>query len=52
MIVRLISSAQTGFFYTTQRLRQGPRLSVVKYDPRGLCLALLSCNRCSLTRQP
>lgn len=35
MVVRLISTAQTGFFYTTQRLRQGPKLSAVKYDPRG-----------------
>ena len=35
MIVRLISTAQTGFFYTTKRLRQGPRLSAVKYDPVG-----------------
>ena len=35
IIVRLISTAQTGFFYTTQRVRQGPRLSAVKYDPRG-----------------
>ncbi|KAI0271657.1 hypothetical protein BC834DRAFT_860643 [Gloeopeniophorella convolvens] len=34
MIVRLISTAQTGFFYTTQRLRTGPRLAAVKYDPR------------------
>lgn len=35
IIVRLISTAQTGFFYTTQRLRQGPKLSAVKYDPKG-----------------
>jgi large subunit ribosomal protein L33 len=35
LIVRLISTAQTGFFYTTQRLRQGPKLSAVKYDPKG-----------------
>ncbi|RDB27134.1 54S ribosomal protein L39, mitochondrial [Hypsizygus marmoreus] len=34
LIVRLISTAQTGFFYTTQRLRQGPKLSAVKYDPK------------------
>jgi len=34
MIIRMISTAQTGYFYTTQRLRQGPRLSAVKYDPR------------------
>ncbi|KAF9497994.1 hypothetical protein BDN71DRAFT_1444071 [Pleurotus eryngii] len=33
-IIRLISTAQTGFFYTTQRLRTGPKLSAVKYDPR------------------
>ncbi|KAI0307466.1 hypothetical protein B0F90DRAFT_1673915 [Multifurca ochricompacta] len=34
LIVRLISTAQTGFFYTTQRLRTGPKLAAVKYDPR------------------
>ncbi|KAF9529587.1 hypothetical protein CPB83DRAFT_893392 [Crepidotus variabilis] len=34
MIVRMISTAQTGYFYSTQRLRQGPKLSAVKYDPR------------------
>ncbi|KAI0047673.1 hypothetical protein FA95DRAFT_1605904 [Auriscalpium vulgare] len=34
LIVRMISTAQTGFFYTTQRLRQGPRMSAVKYDPQ------------------
>ncbi|KAK0450394.1 uncharacterized protein EV420DRAFT_1274769, partial [Desarmillaria tabescens] len=33
LIVRLISTAQTGFFYTTKRLRQGALLSAVKYDP-------------------
>ncbi|TFK33396.1 hypothetical protein BDQ12DRAFT_615335 [Crucibulum laeve] len=33
LIVRLISTAQTGFFYTTQRVRQGPKLRAVKYDP-------------------
>ncbi|KAF9265787.1 hypothetical protein L218DRAFT_859246, partial [Marasmius fiardii PR-910] len=36
MIVRLISTAQTGFFYTTQRVRQGLPLSAVKYDPKGV----------------
>jgi len=40
MIVRLISTAQTGYFYTTERLRQGPKLSAVKYDPRGECFNL------------
>ncbi|KAJ3757594.1 hypothetical protein EV361DRAFT_794534 [Lentinula raphanica] len=34
IIVRLISTAQTGFFYTTQRVRQGLPLSAIKYDPR------------------
>ncbi|KAE9402279.1 hypothetical protein BT96DRAFT_855774, partial [Gymnopus androsaceus JB14] len=33
IIIRLISTAQTGFFYTTQRVRQGLTLSAVKYDP-------------------
>lgn len=40
IIIRLISTAQTGFFYTTQRLRMGPKLSAVKYDPRGTILIL------------
>ncbi|KAI0352471.1 hypothetical protein BV20DRAFT_1037071 [Pilatotrama ljubarskyi] len=34
LIVRMVSTAQTGYFYTTQRLRLGPRLAAVKYDPR------------------
>ncbi|KIY53501.1 hypothetical protein FISHEDRAFT_33237 [Fistulina hepatica ATCC 64428] len=33
IIVRLISTAQTGFFYTTKRPRIGSSLSAVKYDP-------------------
>ncbi|KAF9002281.1 hypothetical protein BDQ17DRAFT_1306457 [Cyathus striatus] len=33
MIVRLLSTAQTGFFYSTKRVRLGPKLSAVKYDP-------------------
>jgi large subunit ribosomal protein L33 len=42
--VRLLSTAQTGFFYTTKRTRLGPRLSAVKYDPKGAqrsCFLLL-----------
>ncbi|THH29969.1 hypothetical protein EUX98_g4209 [Antrodiella citrinella] len=35
MIVRMISTAQTGYFYTTQRLRQGASLAAVKYDPKA-----------------
>ncbi|KAI0771678.1 hypothetical protein BD413DRAFT_613174 [Trametes elegans] len=34
VIVRMISTAQTGYFYTAQRVRLGPRLAAVKYDPR------------------
>ncbi|KDQ49604.1 hypothetical protein JAAARDRAFT_165486 [Jaapia argillacea MUCL 33604] len=33
LIVRLISTAQTGYFYTSKRVRQGVKLSGVKYDP-------------------
>ncbi|KZP11909.1 hypothetical protein FIBSPDRAFT_799734 [Athelia psychrophila] len=34
VIVRLISTAQSGYFYTTARPRLGPKLSFVKYDPK------------------
>ncbi|KAF7967359.1 hypothetical protein HWV62_34639 [Athelia sp. TMB] len=34
VIVRLVSTAQSGYFYTTQRPRLGPKLSFVKYDPK------------------
>ena len=36
VIIRMISTAQTGFFYTTKRVRlNSPKLSAVKYDPIG-----------------
>lgn len=35
LIVRLMSSAGTGFFYTKQRPRTSPKLSMMKYDPKG-----------------
>lgn len=38
MIVRMISTAQTGFFYTAVRPRQGIPMSAIKYDPRGKLL--------------
>jgi len=41
LIVRLISTAQTGFFYTTQRPRMGPKLAAVKYDPQGSCVCAI-----------
>lgn len=49
IIVRLISTAQTGYFYTAQRLRIGPRLAAVKYDPRGASGHLCSCLSTPLT---
>lgn len=42
MIVRMLSTAQSGYFYTTKRIRQGPSLAAVKYDPRGSSFPLLS----------
>ncbi|KZT40388.1 hypothetical protein SISSUDRAFT_1044287 [Sistotremastrum suecicum HHB10207 ss-3] len=33
LIVRVLSTARTGYFYTTQRLRLGPKLAMMKYDP-------------------
>ncbi|KAJ7583047.1 hypothetical protein C8J56DRAFT_792286, partial [Mycena floridula] len=34
IIVRLISTARSGFFYSMERVRLGPRLNMIKYDPR------------------
>ncbi|ORX34030.1 hypothetical protein BD324DRAFT_584122, partial [Kockovaella imperatae] len=34
IIVRLVSTALTGYFYTTTRLRTAPKLSFMKYDPK------------------
>ncbi|OBZ68827.1 hypothetical protein A0H81_11319 [Grifola frondosa] len=39
-VVQMVSTAKTGYFYTTERLHVGPRLMEVRYDPvlknRGL----------------
>ena len=35
VIVRLISSAKTGYFYSTSRPRLSDKLSAIKYDPKG-----------------
>lgn len=32
-IVKLVSAAGTGYFYTRTRPRQLPKLSFIKYDP-------------------
>ncbi|EIW71109.1 hypothetical protein TREMEDRAFT_28345, partial [Tremella mesenterica DSM 1558] len=34
ILVRLVSTALTGFFYTTSRPRIGEKLSMMKYDPK------------------
>jgi len=35
LIVRLVSTAQTGFFYTKVKRRAGPTLNLMKYDPKA-----------------
>jgi large subunit ribosomal protein L33 len=35
ILVRLVSSALTGFFYTTSRTRLADKLAMMKYDPVG-----------------
>lgn len=35
ILVRLVSSALTGFFYTTSRTRLADKLQMMKYDPVG-----------------
>ncbi|KAG8999875.1 hypothetical protein FRB94_005868 [Tulasnella sp. JGI-2019a] len=35
MIVKLVSTAQTGFFYTKVKKRTGPPLNLMKYDPQA-----------------
>lgn len=35
VIARLLSTAGTGYIYTTRRLRVADRLSMMKYDPVG-----------------
>ena len=39
IIVRLISTAQTGYFYTKMRPRVSPKLHAIKYDPVGVYIA-------------
>ena len=36
IIVKLLSTAGTGFFYTTRRPRTTAKLSFMKFDPRGM----------------
>ncbi|EOR04825.1 hypothetical protein J056_000171 [Wallemia ichthyophaga EXF-994] len=34
ILVRMVSSAKTGFFYQCQRPRLSEKLSAIKYDPK------------------
>lgn len=38
IIARLVSTAGTGYMYTTRRLRVADKLSMMKYDPIGTSL--------------
>lgn len=44
ILIRLVSTALTGFFYTTSRVRLSDKLSMMKYDPIGA-----SSNTCLYT---
>ncbi|KAG8925181.1 hypothetical protein FRC03_012385 [Tulasnella sp. 419] len=35
LLIKLVSTAQTGYFYTKVRRRAGPTLSLMKYDPQA-----------------
>lgn len=35
ILVKLVSTAQTGYFYSTTRPRLGEKLARMKYDPKG-----------------
>ncbi|KAF9115919.1 54S ribosomal protein L39, mitochondrial [Mortierella sp. AM989] len=43
IIVKLLSTAGTGFFYTTRRPRTTAKLSSMKFDPRGTYPTIESC---------
>ena len=42
VVVRLVSTAGTGYFYTTVRRRLLPKLSLMKHDPIGNLESLIS----------
>ncbi|KAF8319798.1 hypothetical protein DL93DRAFT_2074804 [Clavulina sp. PMI_390] len=44
LMIKLVSTARTGYFYTTQKNRLYPTFSVKKYDPISMCdFSLPSC---------
>lgn len=47
VIARLMSTAGTGFMYTTRRLRVAERLSLMKYDPVGTWFFFFFSQPCS-----
>lgn len=36
ILIRLISSANTGTFYTTTKKRLAPKMALMKFDPKGM----------------
>lgn len=44
ILVKLLSSAGTGYNYIKSRPRTAPKLTLMKYDPMGMlhCIALLN----------
>lgn len=51
MIARLVSSAGTGYTYTTRRLRTADKLNLIKYDPKGTFPLFLSRSLSRATHQ-
>jgi len=43
IVVRLLSTARTGFFYTMTRQRLKPPINTVKYDPVGALVQVTVC---------
>ena len=42
ILIRLVSTARTGYTYTTQKNRKYPTFSIKKYDPMSMFIPLLS----------
>ena len=38
LLIKLVSTARTGYFYTAKKNRQYPTFSIKKYDPIGECV--------------
>lgn len=42
VVVRLVSLAGTGFFYSMRRKRADPKITMIRYDPRVKSMVLFS----------